>query len=174
MISSAKVPSLLPEPRSRSRHIASADRFRADSTTALSPPTPALGQHKVQAIKAKLAQKGKCPQYVFYIHFQTAYSVKRQQRLLLGTVSTGLCQRSRQPRQHVAPRAARVLSRRAHSHEDAWLWQWPWGDSPLIQLIRKVILCFQYETFHTVKSNPKTSWIQSSHTFKHDFIWYWI
>lgn len=26
----------------------------------------------------------------------------------------------------------------------------------------------------TVKSNPKTSWIQSSHTFKHDFIWYWI
>lgn len=41
--------------------------------------------------------------------------------------------------------------------------------APLVQLIRKVILCFQYETFHTVKSNPKTSWIQSSHTFKHDF-----
>lgn len=41
--------------------------------------------------------------------------------------------------------------------------------APLVQLIRKVILCFQYETFHTVKSNPKTSWIQSSHTFKRDF-----
>lgn len=24
----------------------------------------------------------------------------------------------------------------------------------------------------TVKSNSQTSWIQSSHTFKHDFIWY--
>lgn len=42
----------------------SADRFHAGSTTALSPSS-ARGQQKVQAIKAKLAQKGKCPQYVF-------------------------------------------------------------------------------------------------------------
>lgn len=51
---------------------------------------------------------------------------------------------------------------------------WSEGDVPLIQLVRRVILCFQYETFHTVKSNPKTSWIQSSHTFKRNFNWCWI
>lgn len=45
------------------------------------------------------------------------------------------------------------------------------GEMRLSQLIRKVILCFQYETSHMVKSNPKASWIQSSHTFKRGFIW---
>lgn len=58
----------------------------------------------------------------------------------------------------------------AHSHEDAGLR----CDREVVclayQLIRKVILCFQYETFHSVKSNPKTSWIQSSHTFKCDYL----
>lgn len=61
----------------------------------------------------------------------------------------------------------------ARSHEGAGLWQWQWGDLSLLQLIRKVILCFQYETFHSKIQSQ--DFLDSVFThFKHDFIWYWI
>lgn len=59
MISSEKAPSLShdhPSPVSVVASCLSAHRFR---------PHPAPGQHEVQATEAKLAQRGKCPQYVF-------------------------------------------------------------------------------------------------------------
>lgn len=114
---------------------------RPMSAAARPPP----GQRKVQAADTTLAQKCQCPQYV-YIHLQTAYSVKDSEGCS-GPVWAGLSGRE------AAGPPARGRG----------------AGAPLVQLIRKVILCFQYETFHTVKSNPKTSWIQSSHTFKRDF-----
>lgn len=115
---------------------------------------PRPGQQKVQATDTTLAQKCQCPQYV-YIHLQTAYSVKRQQRLLWNcALASG--------RGQAATCAGRVRCPGKAAEGTG-------AGAPLVQLIRKVILCFQYETFHMVKSNPKTSWIQSSHTFKRDF-----
>lgn len=159
MISSEKVPSLFPDQQSPSPHTAS---LHADSVLAAQQHGPSPGQQKVQAIKAKLAQKGNA-------HSTSLHSFPN--RIQCKKTATAA---SRNYLLASAREAGSLLCRRTHSHEDAWLWQWQWGDSPLIQLIRKVILCFQYETFHTVKSNLKTSWIQSSHTFKRDFIWYWI
>lgn len=57
----------------------------------------APGQQKVQAVGATLAQKGKCPRMSLH-SLPNRIRVRGQQRLLLGTVSTGLGGgRSRQP-----------------------------------------------------------------------------
>lgn len=171
MISSKKLPTsyLTTDHRTRCLY---AERFHVGSTTAL-PTHPSQVSVRFRQYKPNWQRKVNAHS-AFSHSLPNCIQCKRQQRLLPGTASTGLCQRSRQPCLHGGHQAARTLSRRACSLGDSGLWQWQWGDSPLIQLIRKVILCFQYETFHTVKYDPKTSWIQSSHTFKRDFIWYWI
>lgn len=100
---------------------------------------PAPGQHKVQAVRIRLAQKEKCP------------------RLCLHSLPNRRpCARTaKAPSRNCVywPRRREKGSPARSPPQDAWLWQWQGGINS--QLNRKVILCFQYETFHTIKSNPK-------------------
>lgn len=102
---------------------------------------------KGQATKARLAQKGKCPRLSFYIHFKPLQCQKPAETAS-GTLAAG-------PARKVGTCAHAVagswlhIDWCAHSHEGTGLWQWQWGDLSLLQLIRKVLLCFQYETFHS-------------------------
>lgn len=132
----------------------------------LSPP----GQQKGQATKAKLAQKGKCPRLSFTF-ISNRIQCQKPERLLLGTPP-------------LAP--ARTVGTVPTP--------WPEADdmsTDVLALVRALgcgsdneEICLSYSSLgrsscvfnmkhFTVKSNLKTSWIQSSHTFKHDFIWYW-
>lgn len=115
------------------------------------PPISSPGQHKGQATKAKLAQKGKCPRLSFTFN-PNRIQCEKQQQLLLGEVGRGSFRWPPPGKQVLVITMVRSwlhVTWHALSHEDAGLWQWQWGDLSLLQLIRKVILCFQYETFHS-------------------------
>lgn len=114
-------------------------------------PISSPGQHKGQATKAKLAQKGKCPRLSFTFD-PNRIQCEKQQQLLLGEMGRGSFRWPLPGKQVLVITMARSwlhVTWHALSHEDAGLWQWQWGDLSLLQLIRKVILCFQYETFHS-------------------------
>lgn len=114
------------------------------------PPISSPGQHKGQATKAKLAQKGKCPRLSFTFN-PNRIQCEKQHNCFWGRGRGVSCWPPPGKQGLVIAMVGSWLHVTWHalSHEDAGLWQWQWGDLSLLQLIRKVILCFQYETFHS-------------------------
>lgn len=128
------------------------------------------GQHKGQATKAKLAQKGKCPRLSFTFNSNRIQCEKQPSTASGGSVHWPL-----PGKQVLVPTKARSW---VTCHLTCSLSRGRWGcgsDSEETCLsyssLGRSSCVFNMKHF-TVKSNPKTSWIQSSHTFKHDFIWY--
>lgn len=135
MISGEEVRNLFPDTVPASLH----RQVRAGSRTAQGA-LPAPGQQKVPAVRATLAQKGKCPRTSLH----SLPNRRRGPRTAKAPPRNGVYWPRRREKQ-----AARLAP------QEVWLWQWQGGEAPLTQRNRKVILCFQYETFHTIKSNPK-------------------
>lgn len=111
---------------------------------------------KVRRQKPNWHRKVKCPRLSFYIHFQTAYSVKASRDCFWNSVHWPLCP-------HHGPGAGctstdvLALMRGlgcGSDNEETCLSYSSLGRSSCV---------FNMKHF-TVKSNPKTSWIQSSHT----------
>lgn len=168
MIFSKKAPSLSPDHWSAriSAGLPLPTRgFGTGPTVASAPPTPTPVSIRSRQQKPNWPRKVNAHSTSLHSFPNRIQCKKTAKAASRDCVYWPLWQRSRRP--------TCTGARRAHC-PGARPRQWSEGDVPLIQLVRKVILCFQYETFHTVKSNPKTSWIQSSHTFKRNFNWCWI
>lgn len=140
MIASEKVLSLLPDPYG---HVT---QYRA------APPEATLSplQASIRVRQQKPNWHRKVNAHGWVLHsIQTAHSVKSSSDCSGGSVHWPLPEK-----QVLVPTMARSwvechLTCSRSLTRMLGLWQWQRGDLSLLQLIRKVILCFQYETFHS-------------------------